>query len=209
MKEEKKYTHKSYGMIDISRFQSNKSQFFGSDLIHSGGISISINNAEKSRYLHKEWYHGYGELIKIELSFNQFVDAITSGMNTSGVPCTVKRFNGDSIEQIDHVDDKREQFSVEMKDTQIEYKNKIDSILEMFDGNIGKKKVNEIKHQLEVLKSHISSNTNFVMESFDKSMEKTVTEAKHTVANYIDHKVHSLGIEGIKNQLQISLEKEK
>ena len=206
---ENKKIHESYGMINISRFQSNKSQFFGSDLVHSGGISISIKNAEKNRDLHKEWYHGCNELIKIELSFNQFVDAITSGMNTSGVPCTVKRFNGKGTEEIDYVDDKREQFSGEMEDTQSEYQNKIDSILDMFDGNIGKKKTNEIKRQLEVLKNHISSNTNFVMESFDKAMEKSVTEAKHTVANYIDHKVHTLGIEGLKNQLQISLEKEK
>ena len=206
---EKKKIHESYGMINISRFQSNKSQFFGSDLVHSGGISISIKNAEESRYLHREWHHGFNELIRIELSFNQFVDAITSGMNTSGVPCTVKRFNGKGTEEIDYVDDKREQFSGEMKDTQSEYQNKIDSILDMFDGNIGKKKTNEIKRQLEVLKNHISSNTNFVMESFDKAMEKSVTEAKHTVANYIDHKVHTLGIEGLKNQLQISLEKEK
>lgn len=197
--------HESYGMISISRFTGNGSQFFGSDLIHNGGISITISNAEKATKLSSNWYHSNKELIRIELSSNQYVDAITSGMNTSGVPCTIKRYNSRGVEQIDHVEDRREQFSNDMKDTHVEYKNRIDSILKLLEGNIGKRKASEIKFELEVLKNHISSNTNFVMTCFNESMEKSVTEAKHSISNYIDHKVHSLGIESIKNELQISM----
>ena len=83
---------------------------------------------------------------------------------------------------------------------------KINAILEKLEGNIGKRKTSEIKHDLEVLKSHISSNTNFVMDCFNESMEKTVTEARHSISNYIEHKIHSLGIEGLKKELQISIE---
>jgi len=198
--------HESYGMINISRFSCNKSQFFGSDLSHSGGISITISNAEKETKLNSDWYHTTESLIRIELSHNQFVDAITSGMNTSGVPCTIKRYGNKKVEQIDHIEDKKEQFSNSMKDTHSKYKIRIDNILDMFEGNIGKRKASEIKHELEVLKNHISSNTNFVMTCFNEAMEKSVTEAKHSISNYIDHKVHSLGIEGLKKELQISIE---
>ena len=208
MKDEIKKQHESFGMIDVSRFTSNGSQYFGSDLVHNGGISITISNAEKVTKLNSDWYHAREELIRVELSHNQFVDAITSGMNTSGVPCTIKRHGKSRIEQIDHIEDKKEQFSNNMKDTHIEYKKRIDDILTLLDGNIGKRKASEIKHELEVLKSHILSNTNFVMTCFNEAMEKSVTEAKHSIANYIDHKVHSLGIEGLRNELQISIENE-
>lgn len=208
MKDEIKKQHESFGMIDISRFTSNGSQYFGSDLVHNGGISITISNAEKVTKLNSDWFHAREELIGIELSHNQFVDAITSGMNTSGVPCTIKRYGKNRIEQIDHIEDKKEQFSNNMKDTHIEYKKRIDGILNMLEGNIGKRKANDIKHELEVLKSHIASNTNFVMTCFNEAMEKSVTEAKHSIANYIDHKVHSLGIEGLRDELQISIENE-
>lgn len=198
--------HESYGMISISKFTGNHSQYFGSDLVHNGGVSITISKGKKERHLNREWYSDDETLISIELSHNQFVDAITSGMNTNGVPCTIKNYNNKSIPQIDHVEDKREQFSNDMKDTHTEYNNRIDNILKILDGNIGKKKTDEIKHELNILKNHISSNTNFVMTSFNEAMEKTVTEAKHSISNYVDSKVHSLGIEGLRNELQISID---
>ncbi|MCK9544454.1 MAG: hypothetical protein M0R03_20740, partial [Novosphingobium sp.] len=167
-----KVKHESYGMISISKFTGNKSQFFGSDLIHNGGVNITISGASKERKLSREWYSSEETLIKVNLSYNQFVDAITSGMNTSGVPCTVEYVNGKRIEQIDHIEDKKNVFKNEMINTQNEYGKRIEDILNKLDGNIGKRKVNEIKHDLEILKSHISSNTNFVVDSFNKTMEK-------------------------------------
>ena len=197
--------HESYGMIQINKFTGNSSQFFGSDLIHNGGVSLTITEGDKERSLNSEWYHSGRELIRIELSSNQFVDAITSGMNTNGVPCTIKRFNG-KVEQIEHVVDKKEVFSSDMKETQDEYKERIEGILSMLEGNIGKRKANEIKHELEVLRSHIGSNTNFVLTCFNEAMEKSVTEAKHSIANYIDGKVHSLGIEAMREDLQMKID---
>lgn len=209
MKEGIKYKHKSFGVIDISRFSSNGSQYFGSDLSHNGGISITISNAEKVKGLSSDFIHPEESLIRVELSNNQFVDAITSGMNTTGVPCTIKRYGGKSVEQINHVEDKKERFSNDMEETHTEYKNRIDDILKLLEGNIGKRKSNEIKHELKVLKNNISSNTNFVMTSFNESMEKTVTEAKHSISNYIDHKVYSRGVESLRNELQISIDDER
>lgn len=205
MKDEKIYEHESYGIINISKFNSNGSQFFGSDLKHNGGITISISKGEKIRKLNSEWFHENEELIRVELTHNQFVDAITSGMNTSGIPCTIKRLGQKQIEQIKHVEDKRDLFSNDMKDTHTEYINRINDILTLLDGNIGKKKADEIKNELKTLKTHISSNTNFVMKCFNESMDKSVTEAKHSIANYIDTKVNTLGIEALRDQLQISL----
>jgi len=206
MKDIKEEKHESYGIIDVSRFNSNSSEFFGSDLIQSGGVSITISGAKKETDLNSEWYFSQDEIIRVELSHNQFVDAITSGMNTSGVPCTIKHIKGNMIPQISHAADKKERFSGHMEDTHKEYFKRIDDIIILLEGNIGKKKQSEIKFELEVLKSHIKGNTNFVMTCFNEEMEKTVTEAKHSIANYIDHKVHSLGIEGMKEQLKISIE---
>jgi len=200
--------HESYGMINISRFSGGGAEFFGSDLAHNGGISISISNAEVRTDLNSEWYHSRNELIRVELTHNQFIDAITSGMNTEGIPCTIKRHNNKSVPQISHIGDKKEQFNNHMTDTHLEYHKRINEILNLLDGNISKKKANEIKFELEVLKSHIESNTNFVMTCFNEAMEKTVTEAKHSISNYIEHKVRCIGIEGLKNELSISIEKE-
>lgn len=203
--EENKKQHESYGIIEISKFRANDSQFFGSDLTHNNGISITISNGEKVNKLSSDWYYSRNDLIKIELSNSQFIDAITSGMNTSGVPCTIKRFDGKPVEQIDHVEDKKERFSEDMKQTHTKYGERIENILGMLEGDIGKRKAEEIKHELNVLKSHISGNTNYVMTCFNKAMDNSVTEAKHSVSNYIDHKIHSLGIESLRKELNVSI----
>jgi len=205
MKEEIK-KHESYGMVSICKFSSNGSQFFGSDLSQNGGVSITISKADSVRSLSHDRYHSGEDLIRVELSANQFVDAITSGMNTQGVPCTIKRYGNEKIEQIDHIEDKREAFSNEMIDTHRQYDKRIDDILKLLEGNIGKRKSDEIRHELIILKSHVSSNTNFVMKSFNEAMDKTVTEAKHSISNYIDSKVHTLGIEAMREQLKISID---
>lgn len=205
MKEDIKEKHESFGMIRISRFSSNESQFFGSDLLHSGGISITISQATKVRKLNSDWHHPDEDLIRIDLSSNQYVDAITSGMNTSGVPCTIKRIGRKSIEQINHATSKKDQFRNDMAETQKEYADRIDAILEKLEGNVGKRKADDIKKDLKILKSHMASNTDFVMTCFNESMEKTVSEAKHSIANYIDHKIHSAGLESVRKEIDVKM----
>jgi hypothetical protein len=199
-------THESYGVISISRFTSNKGQFFNSDIIHNGGITITISNAETTRKYGSNTVFATNDLIEVTMSNNQFIDAITSGMNTSGVPCTISRVGNKRIPQINHVEDQKLLFQQDMSDTHKKYHDRIEEILLMLDGNIGKRKAAEIKSELEILKSHISSNTNFVMKTFTEAMENTVTEAKASINGYIDQKVHSLGIEAFKNQLAIDIE---
>lgn len=208
MNSEEKKEHESYGLISISRYNGNNQQFFGSDLYHKGGIIIRISNASVKHKYNSEWYSNNETLLEVRMSSNQYVDAITSGMNTQGVPCTIQRIGNKRVSQINHVTDKREEFQNSMKETQQAYINQINDLINKLDGNIDKKKAEEIKHDLQTLKMHISGNTNFVMDCFNENMEKTVSEAKHSISNYIEHKVHSLGIEGMKKELQISIEKE-
>lgn len=202
-----KSKHESFGMLDIAKFNGS-SDFFGSDLNHNGGVYITISLGERERKLNSEWYYSGRQLVRVRLSHNQFVDAITSGMNTSGVPCTIEYIEGKKIEQISHIEDKRENFRNDMSSTQENLKKRIDEILSKMEGTMGVRKSNEIKHDLEILKNHISSNTNFVMTCFNEAMEDTVTEAKHSISNYIDHKVHSLGLDGLRKELNVSIDKE-
>ena len=47
-------------------------------------------------------------------------------MNTQGVPCTIKHIEGKRMEQIDHIDDKKDEFNNSMIETQSEYKARIE-----------------------------------------------------------------------------------
>jgi hypothetical protein len=209
MKEETK-THESYGMIDICKYTGGSGQFFGSDIIHNGGISLKIHTAEKKRMLSNNWYHSRNTLIEVRLSYAQWVDAITSGMNTSGVPCTIERFNGKSIPQKDHVEDKQEKFTQELKEMHTESKDMIDEVLDMLmDGNVGKRKKEEIAKKLSSIKQRMGGNESFVIEQFKEEMQDVVTEAKQSVSNYIESKINTYGIEAMREQMNVSIESKK
>jgi Tfp pilus assembly major pilin PilA len=94
-----------------------------------------------------------------------------------------------------------------MSDSYKEYIERINIITSKMDGKLGKKNIQEIKGELDYLKRCINSNTNFTLKCFNEAMEKTVTEAKQDISSYIDNKVQTLGIETLREKLQISIEK--
>lgn len=64
-----------------------------------------------------------------------------------------------------------------------------------------KTKKEEILNSIDLLKQEIYSNIPFMAEQFNKQMDKTVSEAKGEVEAFVDSKVHSLGIEGLKKEM--------
>jgi len=207
MENENKKEHDSYGMISISRFSGGGCQFYGSDINHSGGFSITISKSYMENKYASKWHYSSDELIEVNISTNQFIDLIGANLNTSGVPCTIKHINCQRIEQIEHVVDKKCEFRNNMNETYEEFYKRIDNILELLsDGNIGKKKQKDLIHEMQILKGHIKSNTDFIMDRFNESMDDTITEAKQNISNYVDHKVQSLGIEAMREELNTSIE---
>lgn len=201
--------HESYGILQINKFTGNNQQFFGSDLIHSGGISVTVSTANA---IDKEGYsivHGDKQIVSFEMSYSQWLDAITSGMNTQGVPVTLKYANGSRIPQIDHVEDKVNTFRkgvLSRSNKAVDALNNLQSVLSQ--SKLSKKEKEELRIAIACIKNDITVNTEFVKTLFDEHVEKQVSQAKHEVANYIESKVRSLGLQAIENNndvVQLSL----
>lgn len=193
-------THPSYGMIQIDKFSSNGSTFFNSDIVQNSGVSITIFNAtvHSSKSGVREHILAEDEIIRVRLSSNQFVDAITSGMNAGGSPCTIVHKGDGMIEPDEFLEDKKKQFTEHMAEIQSEYMKKIKALdVKITNSKMGKRVAEDIKHDLHTLKMHMESNNDYVMSRFESAMEKVVTEAKHSVSSYIDNKISSLGMEAL------------
>ena len=205
--EDNSKTHESYGQIKVSKFTGNGVEYFGSDIIHNGGISLEISRCSVETKYNSKYYYQEKPLIRVQMSNSQYVDMITSAMNTAGVPCTLIQTEGGMVPQISHVEDKVETFKRSIEDTQLEYGNRIDSIIEKLStGTLGKKKVAELIKDLGILQSHIKSNTPFVMDRFEKQMEDTIIEAKQSISLYVDTKVQAMGIESLRDELMVKIE---
>jgi hypothetical protein len=65
----------------------------------------------------------------------------------------------------------------------------------MLDGDrISKAQRKEIKDALSAVIAHVDDKTPWIQKQFNEAMDKTVTEAKGEVEAFVNHKIHSLGI---------------
>lgn len=203
MKEDR-FDHESYGMIDIARSQGGTRTLFGSDVKHSNTIRLTIKQADYTRSLNSDWYHGKYDLIEIELSPVQFAEAITN-MNTGGVPCTIKTFNGKYMQECPTMN-KKEMFRKELKEDIDEVNDKISLMIsEVGEIISGKKPMNKTEKDnilsgLKRIQQQLTKNMPYVAECFDEQIEKSVSHSKAEVEAYIQHKITSMGLKALKDE---------
>lgn len=202
-----KFEHESYGMLDIYRTSGGVRNLFGSDVKHSNTIKLRINNADYTRGLNNDWFYGKEPLIEIELSPVQFAEAITN-MNTQGVPCTIKYYNGKTMKDCPSLS-KKEMFRQEFQDDINEITGNISGLIEEIETIIDNKKPINKANKEKILNSlcriqqQLNSNMPYVAKCFDEQMEKSVAQSKSEIEAYITHKINSLGLKALKEQNDI------
>ena len=92
--------HESYGMVGINRTSSSGSYLFGSIQRHHSFITLTVKRASRRRTLASDWYSAESlPLIEIEMTHTQFGTLITSPGIGDGVPCTIRGFDGEMVEE--------------------------------------------------------------------------------------------------------------
>jgi hypothetical protein len=190
-------------MAGFFRSSGGHTNLFGSSISHNHTIRFRIKTASKERGLNTDWYYGDKELIEIEMSQNQFAELITSMNMGDGVPVTIRRVNGKSMENCPE-ENKRQLFEKEFDQKMKGLRNKLSKLTSDAKQILNEKKSltkadrETILNQISMLEQEIGSNTPFVLSMFNEQMDKTVTEAKGEVEAFVQNKITSLGIEGLK-----------
>ena len=128
------YSHPSYGMISIGRFSGDMT-FFGEDAQRMGGIRVTLEEAEVTQDLGRNWYFGRKKIAEVMMSSLQYAEMI-SNPNTCGVPCTI-RYRKDighikyaaPTEKITHVRSKVELSIDELKTKTASISNEVKELL--------------------------------------------------------------------------------
>lgn len=208
-KGERVEAHESYGVIQISRTSGSTGKLFGSHLENQGHyFSLRIMQAEVIHDLSRDWYYPQDQIVEIHMTAAQFAEAITTHNSGSGVPCTIHRVLGDQMEPVP------QQTETEAKKIRSEFKGKVRELAEkLVDGS---KKVNDLleKKSLSAADKEtirwvlgkaiqdVRDNLPFVVESFQESAEKIVTQAKAEVDAFLSLGVQRLGMEALQNRLE-------
>lgn len=194
-----KTSHPSYGTLAFSRRTGGATPLFGSSIEHRDTIVMTLYHADITRGLHQDSIYGSGRAIaKVEMSYSQFAEAITSMNMGSGVPVTIRWTEKDGkIPPCDFVS-KREQFIDEFKEKRKkateDAQQLIKDVMELFSQKKALTKADKdaILNKLHHLNMDIGCNMDFIADQFNEQMDKTVMEAKGEIESFYQNKINSI-----------------
>jgi len=197
--------HESFGLVGFSRIThggvKGGTNLFGSAICHHHTIALRIKRATKTRRLHDDHYYGGDTIIEVEMSPNQFSEAITTMNVGDGVPCTIRRIGKQGMAECPE-ETMRQVFEEEFKQTCVKTSNMACELVRKASEILDQKtiKVSERKELLEILRriqQDLQSNLPFIGTQFNEAMDDVVADAKGAVEAFFTHRINDLGIQAI------------
>lgn len=201
--------HESFGMAGFSRSSIGGQgiPLFGSSILHNNVITFHVYRGAVTRRLEQDWYHADDRkaIVEVTMSQAQFAEMITSMNMGDGVPVTLSYVDGVRMPDCPY-ENKRMQSSNEFKQRMKDFGDRITSYRATMMKKVEelpKKDQDEIKNMIDSLAQEVRSNIPFYEDQFTRQMNKTVTEAKAEVEAFVANKIHSAGIEAIKENYKM------
>ena len=199
--------HESYGQISLSRVSvgGGGANLFGSSIKHGTVFSVTVYESSKRRKFNEDGAYVNKELICVDLSAAQLTEFMTSPNMGFGVPCTIRRFNGEGrapCPEVSHrqlIDEELKEDLSELMESSVQLIERASEICSQ--KTIKKSEQAELISALERLRTEIECNLPFVQKQFNRSMDKVVKEAKSEIEVFFDSKVEQLGIQAIRDKL--------
>lgn len=187
----------SYGMVGFYRSHHNPHPVFGSSIKHSDTIDLVIGQGSVTRELNQDWYSKEHDIVRVTMSYSQFVEAITNMNMGNGIPCTIRYTKEKGFIEHPDFEDKskilKDEFLKKCKDqlTELEEgKEVLNELLEKKSLNKADRKqiADLIDNVLRLYKNQLP----FIQSQFQQQMNQTLLEAKGEIEAFAQNKMHSL-----------------
>lgn len=195
------WTHPAYATIGASRV-SGQTHLFGSNIGHSGYVVIRICAAERFDKGHSESIHGGNRsYIEVALSEAQWVGLVSRMNIGTGVPCTLTRLGGELIPGLPDpgkaVEKLESQIETIKANVEAEAKAALARLLELIDGKVPKKMLDEVRSLANQMSGHFGSNQRLYEKCLTETKERLVAESQVEIDAMITAAVSNLGLESI------------
>lgn len=204
MDKEKRQKHPAYGLAVFSRTTGGTRKLFGSQVRCNSTIRLRIAEGEVIHSLGRDsYYGGHRPFVEVEFSPAQFAELLTTMNVGDGIPCTIRYREGKAVEGIPETDKtESEKVSDSFKENLSELAENLSEAHDIVEQLLNKKTLNKADKEsiMRILsKAHqdVSSNLPFMMEQFNKSAQKVITQVKAEVDAFTTHAVQVAGLEAI------------
>lgn len=203
----KSYTHPAFGQLRASRQQGGNLALYGSDFRHDTTIAISISRSILNRDLSRDWHHAGEELIEVVLSEAQWATFVSSLNCGTGVPCTIRHVDRESMPDIP-LRNERDVVSEELDARVKRVTEHLNAAIADVEANLvglSKAKRDAIMARIIKAQREVSDSMPFAAKSFSEHVEKTVEKAKIEVEAYMHGHIVRAGLAALGAQPPISI----
>lgn len=184
--------HPAWGMIGAYRVQVSPpgSTLFDSDIRHAHTVIVRLRKAERKRRLNHDHIVEGREFVEIEMSEAQWASFVSS-MNSSGVPCTIRRREDDVFVP-------EMPFEPRMKESMAEVRGAADKAAETvraaFAVYAEKKNARNLR-SLQAAIDNMPANVEFAAKSMTEHAENVVQRARADIEAMVTAKAAQLGLD--------------
>lgn len=196
-------THPAFAAVSITK-PSGQYRFFGSDVQHSGGVSLKIARAEMHRNLANDYVYETDQLIEVVMSEAQWARLIASAGMGLSVPVTLSRVrDGEKLVGIPEIAPptatRAELFGEELRRATAARIASVSAALEELRSHIegGKLSKVELRRLVSGAAHNVSSlpgTAKFVMDQFVEHVEDVATATKTDVDAYVTARMGAAGL---------------
>lgn len=192
-------THPAFGSIHASRVTSNPGVvLFDSDVQHQHFVRVRIGRMTRKRELGRDWLHATArDLIEVDMSEAQWASFVSS-MNTTGVPCTLRKtetdinipgleFDPALSKSLDEVRAAADKAFRTIQDAM--------AAVDALDPKAGVKAKRDAMSRLRSVIGNASPNVNFAGKQLAEHAENVVQKARADVEAMVSQKAHQLGVD--------------
>jgi hypothetical protein len=194
--------HPAFGMIQASRVSvgggpGSGAVLFDSDIKHGHTVRVRIHRAIRRRDLSTDWIHPGQELIEVEMSEAQWAGFVSS-MNTSGVPCTLRRTENEvAVPNLDY-DPRLAHSMQEVKGAAVKAFGRIREAMQDYEEavaqKLGAKIIKERQRNLHYAIENSGANMTFAAKQLVEHTENVVQKARSDIEAMVQAEAARLGL---------------
>lgn len=189
-------------VLSFSRCYSGATGLYGSKISHQNYISMRVKSAYTSHQNGYDSHYGGELLLEVDMTSNQFAEAITSLNMGDGVPVTLRYTQLTGAIDKPEVPDFRQILNDDILEHVDDSRKLVRSARQKAEEIVAKKSVNkadreEILSLLNRLEISVGSDTMYTIEQLQRQLDSIVAESKGEIESFLQQRLTSIAYSAI------------
>ena len=165
------------GVITITRFQSTPQALFGSDTMHTQGITLTVNTARVHEGFGSDTIFPEDQIVRLTMSQAQWAAVVSSVGLGSGVPVTLDAVMGSrmpEVQPVNRLEKANQNVEQVIEKTLAELQEQVTALGTAIEDRKGIKELRNRLNSVKCTMDNLPRNASFAVEVMQEAAEKVL-----------------------------------